>query len=174
MQIIRDLHSPHQISNTAIWQLVQQRIKDLGGEAFDSASLGYFLVIEAGDTLDAIDTQLGFPILANRFTGIHYSDTGFTPSFEFVEEFATCYEMVFIISDDGFGIEVFVPKRKGCSLTCGSCAGCMQCRARPEHGVSQNTTTQFPVFAGCASVDTHPHGHSHHGISGADVQAGYC
>ena len=113
MIVVRDLQSTHQISNLEIRQLVQQRISDLGGEAFDTTTLGYFLVIEQGDTLDAVNTQLGFSILANRFTGIAYSDTGFTPSFEFVEEFATCYDMVFILSDDGFGIEVFVEKAEG-------------------------------------------------------------
>lgn len=113
MQIIRDLQSTHQISNPAIRQLVQQRISDLGGEAFDSAALGYFLVIEPGDTLDAIGVELGFSILANRFTGIRYDQFGFAPSFEFVEEFPSCYDMVFIISDDGFGIELFIPKAEG-------------------------------------------------------------
>ena len=113
MQIIRDLISTHQIGNTAIRQLVEERINDLGGEAFDADALGYFLVIEPGDTLEAIAGQLGFSIVANRFTGIHFSDTGFTPSFEFVEEFATCYDMVFVISDDGFGVELFISKGDG-------------------------------------------------------------
>ena len=113
MQIIRDLASTTQISNPSIRQLVQKRINDLGGEAFDTAALGYFLVIEPGDTLDAIDSQLGFCILANRVTGISYDQPGFSPSFEFVEEFPSCYDMVFVLSDDGFGIEVFVPKAEG-------------------------------------------------------------
>jgi hypothetical protein len=111
--VVRNLQSTHQISNAAIRQLVQQRISDLGGEAFDAAALGYFLVIEPGDTLEAIHAQVGFNILQNRFTGIHYNDTGFTPSFEFVQEFASCYDMVFVISDDGFGVELFVPKEEG-------------------------------------------------------------
>ncbi len=115
MIVVRDLQSTHQISNTAIRELVQKRINDLGGEAFDTNTLGYFLVIQPGDTLDAIDTQLGFSILANRFTGIRYDQPGFTPSFEFVEEFPSCYDMVFIISDDGYGVEVFVEKAEGVS-----------------------------------------------------------
>ncbi len=110
---VTDLAGTTQIDNPAIRQLVEQRINDLGGDAFDAKALGYFLVIESGDTLDDIACQLGFSILANRFTGIAYDQPGFTPSFEFVEEFATCYDMVFIISDDGFGIEVFVPKAEG-------------------------------------------------------------
>jgi hypothetical protein len=110
MQIIRDLASTALIDNPSIRQLVQQRINDLGGEAFDSTALGYFLVIQPGDTLDAINTHLGFSILANRFTKIRFDQPGFSPSFEFVEEFPACYDMVFVLSDDGFGIEVFVEK----------------------------------------------------------------
>lgn len=113
MIVVRNLQSTHQISNTAIRQLVEQRINDLGGEAFDSAALGYFLIIQQGTTLEAIEAQLGFSILANRFTGIRFDQPGFSPSFEFVEEFPSCYDMVFVLSDDGFGIEVFVEKAEG-------------------------------------------------------------
>lgn len=110
---VTDLAGTSQIANTAIRQLVEERINDLGGEEFDSDALGFFLVIEPGDALDAIDAQLGFLILANRITGIRFDEPGFWPSFEFVEEFPACFDMVFIISDDGFGIEVFVPKADG-------------------------------------------------------------
>ena len=110
---VLDLASTAQIGNPSIRQLVEERINDLGGEAFDTAALGYCLVIEQEDTLEEINTQLGFSILANRFTGIRFDQPGFSPSFEFVEEFATCYDMVFVVSDDGFGIEVFIPKEEG-------------------------------------------------------------
>ena len=112
MIVVRNLQSTHQISNLQIRDLVQQRINDLGGEDFDADSLGYFLAIEAGDTIEAISAQVGFNILQNRFTGIRFDATGFTPSFEFMEEFPACYDMVFIISDDGYGIEIFVPKEE--------------------------------------------------------------
>lgn len=113
MQTIRDLASTCQIRDPAIRQLVTQRINDLGGEEFDSAELGYFLVVDIGDTLEALAAQLGFSILANRFTCIRYDQADFTPSFEFIEEFAACYDMVFVLSDDGYGVEVFVPKAEG-------------------------------------------------------------
>ncbi len=113
MIVVRSLQSTHQISNPVIRALVQQRINDLGGEAFDADSLGYFLVIEAGDTIEAISTQVGFNILQNRFTGIRFDDTGFTPSFEFIQEFAACYDMVYVIDDSGYGVELFVPKEEG-------------------------------------------------------------
>ncbi len=114
MLVIRDLASTSEIADPEICQLVQKRIHDLGD--YDLDELGYFLVIEAGDTLEAINTQLGFPILCNRSTGIHYGTTGLVPSFEFMEEYASCYDTVFVLSDDGYGIEVFIPKTAGVDL----------------------------------------------------------
>ncbi len=113
MQIIRDPSATAQIKDPSIRRLVEQRIFDLGKEPFDLNALGYFLIVEPGDTLVVIDTQLGFPILANRFSGIRFDHPGFSPSFEFVEEFSGCFDMVFIIDDSGYGIEVFVPKTEG-------------------------------------------------------------
>ena len=108
-----DLASTAQIGNPAIRQLVEERINDLGDEAFDATEIGYFLVVEAIDTIEAIQKQVGFNVLKNRFTGIRFDATGFTPSFEFVEEFASCFDMVLVISNDGYGVELFVPKTDG-------------------------------------------------------------
>ena len=113
MQKICDLPSTEQIKDPAIRKLVQQRIDELGGNKFDATELGFFLVVEPGDSLDAISAQLGFPVLANRVTGIRFGEPGFAPSFEFVEAIGNCYDMVFIVDDSGFGIELFVPVAEG-------------------------------------------------------------
>ncbi len=113
MIAVKRLADTNQISNPAIRDLVQQRINDLGGEAFDTEAIGYFLVVEAGDTIEAINDQLCFDILCNRFTGIRFDTTGFTASFEFIEEFPSCFDMVFVLDDSGHGVELFVPKEEG-------------------------------------------------------------
>ena len=113
MIVVRDHSTIDQISSLQIRELVQQRINDLGGVAFDADELGYFLVVESSDTLEALSAQLGFDMLRNRFTGIRFNATGFTPSFEFIEEFSACYDMVFVLDDTGIGVEIFVPKEEG-------------------------------------------------------------
>ena len=113
MEIINDLLSTMQISDPAIRKLVQHRIDELGGDNFNATELGYFLVIEPGDSIDAITTQIGVNILANRFTGIRWDQPGYTPSFEFIEEFSACYELVFILDDSGYGIDIFISKGTG-------------------------------------------------------------
>mgnify|MGYP003382769205 CR=1 FL=1 len=111
MIVIRDLPTVNLINNTVIRELVQQRIDSLDG--FDLADVGYFLVVEASDSIEAIDKQVGFPILCNRFTGIQWDQPGFTPSFELVEEFPACFDLVYVLGQDGAGVEVFVPKVEG-------------------------------------------------------------
>ena len=113
MIVVHSKSDIHRISNVAIGTMVQQRIDALHGDGFDLADLGYFLVVEAGDTIETIDAQVGFPILCNRITGIRWDQPGFTASFEFVEEFPACFDLVFVISDEGFGVELFVPTADG-------------------------------------------------------------
>ena len=109
MQVIRNLSEAERIHHLPIRQLVQQRIHDLGGEDFDSESIGYFLVVEVGDTLQALETQLGFDITANRYSGVRYDQPGFTPSWEFLESFPDCWDAVWILGDS-YGVEIFISK----------------------------------------------------------------
>ena len=77
---------------------------------YDPRVHGFFIVMDAGDDLHLLDGPLGFSVLCNRFDGIRFGEQGFSPSFEFVEEHTGCYEMVFVLSDDGYGVELFIPK----------------------------------------------------------------
>jgi hypothetical protein len=111
MQIIREPEGTASIADPELRHLIEKTIRDLSEDyPYDPDVLGYFLIVQPGDTLEAIDTQLGFDILANRWTGIRFDQPGYTQSFECLDEHVGYYEMVFIISDDGYGIEVFIPK----------------------------------------------------------------
>lgn len=109
MQVIHDLSEAEQISHPEIRRLVHRRIADLGGAEFDSAAIGDFLVVQAGDTLQALQSQLGFSIVANRTTGLRYDQSGFTGSWEFIESLHHCWNAVWILGDS-YGVEVFIPK----------------------------------------------------------------
>lgn len=76
-----------------------------------------FLVVEPGDSVEAIETGCGWPILGNVFDETRYGHPDFAPSFEFLEEHSACYEMLFVWSDDGAGIVVVVPKAPGVDET---------------------------------------------------------
>ena len=114
MQVLRDQASISTIDDPELRTLIEKRVQTLAEfDDYELHELVNFLVVEPGDALHALDMQLGFPILQNRFDGSRFGDPGFTPSFDLLEEHAGCYEIVFVVSDDGFGIEVFVAKDPG-------------------------------------------------------------
>lgn len=100
MRVIRSLADIDAIADPELRQLIQQSADQLLGQfepsEYSLQELGFFIVVEPGDTINELDEQLGRSIL----------DT--TP--EIVLEHPGWYQLVFIISDDGFGAEVFVPK----------------------------------------------------------------
>lgn len=110
MLVIRDLSTAARITNPAIRDLVMQRIRVLGGDAFDADALGNMVLMEQGDTVASIEALECVNMLANRHTGKSFGDDGYTPAFEFIEEFPSCYDMVFVLDDSGYGVEIFVPK----------------------------------------------------------------
>jgi hypothetical protein len=51
------------------------------------------------------------PLATNFVDGRKYGDPGFTSNFEYVERHSVWFEAVMIVSDDGFGVAMFVPDR---------------------------------------------------------------
>ena len=114
MQIIRDPLDATRIGDPELRHLIEKTMHDLNHDGpYDPDELGYFLIVQPGDSLDVLSDKIGFSIMANRWTGMEFGHADFTPSFEIVEEHAGYYAMVFIISDSGFGVEVFIPKTEG-------------------------------------------------------------
>lgn len=90
-----------QIIRTAAGHVHDPELQQLISQVFANVSdcpeiLGFILVVEPGDTIASIDAVLRFSILANRH--------------EFIQEHANCYELVYVLGQDGSGLEVFVPK----------------------------------------------------------------
>ncbi len=79
-------------------------------EPFDPDIHGQIVVIEAGDSVHALSSVIGFDILTNSFTGLRFGELGFEPTFEALEESPDCYELVFIHGDGDDGIVIFIPK----------------------------------------------------------------
>ena len=76
---------------------LRQLISDTFARVADCPEiLGFVLVVEQGDTITDIDALLRFSILAGRH--------------EFILEHARWYELVYVLGQDGAGIEVLIPK----------------------------------------------------------------
>ena len=114
MKVIRDPADTASIADSELRTLVEKTIAALSEDyPYDPEEMGYFLIVEPGDSLATINAQIGFDILVNKWSGIRFNQPGYTQSFEVLDEHAGYYEMVFIISDDGFSVEVFIPKVTG-------------------------------------------------------------
>lgn len=72
-----------------------------------------FYVVEAGDGQEQVAEALGFSPLQNLIDGTTFGDPDFTPSFEWMTCHGAWFELVFLLTDDGFGHILFVPNDPG-------------------------------------------------------------
>ena len=87
-----------------------------------------FHVVEAGDGQEQVAEALGFSPLQNLVDGTTFGDPEFQPSFEWITCHGAWFELVYIMTDDGFGTIVFVPNDPGTEFDlhslCLEYAGC--------------------------------------------------
>lgn len=111
---IRGPDQGRSIEDPAIRRLVQRRfVQVCNGEAYDPEIHGEMIVVECGDTTIELEQVSGCRILHNFFDDVRFGEPEFSPSFEALEDHPGCYEMLFILNDDGFGVEFFIPKQPG-------------------------------------------------------------
>ena len=114
MLILRDPTMASSITDPDIRRLVELRYVEIcAGDPYDYDSHGYMIVVEPGDSVDALEEESSCRILRSLFDDTRFGDPDFAPSCEALEEHSTCYEIVFVLNDDGFGISIFIPKTKG-------------------------------------------------------------
>ena len=106
MLILKSPSSFDSITDHDILRLVKLRHSQLGDEMFGSV-----IIVEAGDTVEDIENEIGFCILTNLFDDVRYPDPDFVPCFEVLEDHGNFYEMLFLFSDGDDGtVEIFIPK----------------------------------------------------------------
>ena len=96
----------------ALRQLLILRCGQLiDGMTTDLAEIAQFVIVQAGDTLEAVEAAAGLPLATNLVDGSRLGEAEFTPSFEFVERHPGWIEAALILSDDGFATVLFIPDR---------------------------------------------------------------
>ena len=113
MQILCDLPSIQEALATQaeLTRLITGHVERLS--AYEGCELGQlvqFVVMASSETFMELEAALGFSVRVNRFEGTRYGDADFLPSWEVIEAHHFWYELVYVLSDDGFGIVIFVPK----------------------------------------------------------------
>jgi len=102
------------ISDLSIRGLVLLRFAQVcAGEPYDADRHGTFAVIEPGDSVDEFERQTGCPVLHDTFFEVRFGDPDFVPAAEAIEDHGVCYELVYVLSDDGGGILLFLGKVDG-------------------------------------------------------------
>jgi hypothetical protein len=106
---MRKITDPAQVSSIAdpdIRHWISLRFSQLFPDvAYGPDEHGYFLVVEAGDTLESIEQAIGVSILDDFSYDILEAHDG--------SHSAGCYEMVFVTNDDGYFVSVWIPKASG-------------------------------------------------------------
>ena len=80
----------------------------LGGDTPSSV-----IVMKPGDRAEDLRPELGFDVLATRYSDIRFDEHGYSSPFETVEEYPTFFELVLVLSDYGDGVVLLVPKEEG-------------------------------------------------------------
>lgn len=78
-------------------------------DGYDLGDLAHFIVVEADDPMAAIKIALGFDPSVNLVDGACLGQPGFTPSWEWREYHLGWIELLFVLSDDGFGHVLLIP-----------------------------------------------------------------
>ena len=99
--------------NAELRHLLSARIESLSDllDEFPISDLMHVMVMETGDTAQSLEIALSLPSLNYEAGhGLDLSDPAFVPSWEICEAHAQWYEITFVLSSDGFGVVVYVPK----------------------------------------------------------------
>jgi hypothetical protein len=112
MRFIRGPDQARRIDDPDVRRLVEQRYAEVcNGEPYDAEIHAEMIVVEPGDTLASLEGESGVPIASSPFDDSRFPDPDFVPVCEYLEEHSHCYEMMFLFSDDGAGINFFIPKQ---------------------------------------------------------------
>lgn len=113
MQILCDSTSIQEVLDTQaeLTRLIMGYVERLSDyEGYELGQLVQFVVMARSETVIELEAALGFSVRINRFTGCRYGEADYLPSWEVIEAHHFWYEVVYVLSDDGFCIVIFVPK----------------------------------------------------------------
>lgn len=115
MRILPDEAAIAALPDDALRRLIEKRVIEINECCpWGADELGYFIVVEPGDSADALEAEIGFPVLRGLLDDIPFTEEGFSPSFEWAEIHPEgFYELVYITNDSGFGFDIFIANQPG-------------------------------------------------------------
>ena len=114
MLTLRSPDDAVRVVDPRIRRLVELRLAQVcAGEPYDVDRHGCMVVVEPGDTLEDLERVTGLALLSDAFGEFRYGDVDFVPAAEVIEDHGSCFELVFVLSDDGYAITLVVPHTEG-------------------------------------------------------------
>ena len=114
MVIVREKGDALLIADASVRRLVERRLEQAcGDDQYDPDRDGLFVVVQPGDGPIDIEEATGVDVLSDAFGESRYPDAEFTPATEVIEDHGSCYELVFVFTDEGSGLELFLSKTEG-------------------------------------------------------------
>ena len=113
MRVLRSPEDLLDLPRGPVRALVEQRMAQIGGADPFVPALGQFVVVEPGDAMESIEAEVGLPLLTGLFDDTRFGDPDFAPAWEWAVDHGDLYEMAFVLTDDGFAVEVLVPVVSG-------------------------------------------------------------
>jgi len=90
--------------------IVGNLVSTIEAQGFHIEDVAHVFLVDPSDTSAVLTQVLGYSPLVNRWSGVSYDQPGFTPYWECFVEHHNWYELVCVLSDDGFGHSVLFPK----------------------------------------------------------------
>jgi len=91
-------------------QLLIDRRDQLGGDIVDIAR---FIVVQPGDSPDALKQELSFSVFQNPADDTWFGDSEFAPGWEWLADHGHTFELVFIFDDSGFAHVALIENSQG-------------------------------------------------------------
>lgn len=75
--------------------------------------LTHIVVVQPGDTIEDLKTEIGFSPLRNPIDGFAFGEDGFEPYWAWLADLGGWYELIHTIGDSGYAITLLVSKADG-------------------------------------------------------------
>ena len=80
---------------------------------WDLADLAHFIIVEPGDSIDAIETEVGISPFVNLVDDTRFPDPAFEPAWEFCIARKGYFDLTFALCDSGLGLCLLVQDCEG-------------------------------------------------------------
>ena len=103
---LNDASAVDGLDDCAMRAVIRQRLIELSKYGQPLDELADFWLLDGSDTVAALEARTGRPVMA----GFPSPDGTFLPGWDVLVSHPSCFEMVFVLDDTGYGAVFWIPK----------------------------------------------------------------